>query len=378
MAGIRRRATTWQVRWQQDGQRQTETFADRTSAERFCDRVGEAGNRWPVDWVRGKGFVEGAGSVPTGAGSGHTVASLVAWWVQSDHSKMKLRSRGTVERRMRQRLPLAGFGDKPIASVTREVVQEWVDALSEKYAANTVDASLIPVNAAFRVASRKGWISGASPVYNIRNNGRKPRKPVFMSEQEEARLVAAMDERYRLWLRFMLASGLRYGESWALFPDDVTISASGVVSVKVEFSRNDEGEGESSLDDTKGGKGRTVALPADVGRDIAALAETRDPAAPLFDLPNSGTALTNNHWRKACEAARLVGKRKPTIHDTRHTHASRMLANGMPLSLLSKRLGHASIKITSDTYGHLEPEDAAMMQILANVYDNERPKLRAV
>lgn len=42
-----------------------------------------------------------------------------------------------------------------------------------------------------------------------------------------------------------------------------------------------------------------------------------------------------------------------TFHGLRHEHASLLLAAGMPITAVSKRLGHASIAITSDLYSHL-------------------------
>jgi integrase len=41
------------------------------------------------------------------------------------------------------------------------------------------------------------------------------------------------------------------------------------------------------------------------------------------------------------------------FHDLRHTAASLMLNNGVPVLVVSKRLGHAKPSITSDVYGHL-------------------------
>ena len=53
---------------------------------------------------------------------------------------------------------------------------------------------------------------------------------------------------------------------------------------------------------------------------------------------------------------------KPTMHDLRHTHASELMLATGNLLLVSRRLGHASITITADTYGHLQPkhEDQAL------------------
>ncbi len=43
------------------------------------------------------------------------------------------------------------------------------------------------------------------------------------------------------------------------------------------------------------------------------------------------------------------------FHDLRHTAASLMLNNGVPIFIVSKILGHARPSITSDIYGHLVP-----------------------
>ncbi len=43
------------------------------------------------------------------------------------------------------------------------------------------------------------------------------------------------------------------------------------------------------------------------------------------------------------------------VHDLRHTVASRLIANGESLAYVKEQMGHSSIKITVDTYGHLIP-----------------------
>lgn len=43
----------------------------------------------------------------------------------------------------------------------------------------------------------------------------------------------------------------------------------------------------------------------------------------------------------------------PTPHDLRHTHASWLIAAGVPLPVIQARLGHETITTTVDTYGHL-------------------------
>jgi integrase len=44
---------------------------------------------------------------------------------------------------------------------------------------------------------------------------------------------------------------------------------------------------------------------------------------------------------------------KVTLHAWRHTHASQLIASGMDVMAISRRLGHGSPSITLNVYGHL-------------------------
>jgi len=53
------------------------------------------------------------------------------------------------------------------------------------------------------------------------------------------------------------------------------------------------------------------------------------------------------------------------VHDLRHTAAGLMIALGAHPKVIQERLGHSSIKVTLDTYGHLFPNlDEALAQRL--------------
>jgi integrase len=56
-----------------------------------------------------------------------------------------------------------------------------------------------------------------------------------------------------------------------------------------------------------------------------------------------------------------LGLRPPiTLHSLRHTHASTLIASGLDVLSISRRLGHASPVLTLGTYGHLfKPDDRA-------------------
>ena len=60
----------------------------------------------------------------------------------------------------------------------------------------------------------------------------------------------------------------------------------------------------------------------------------------------------NRRFDKFVERSKLPRIR---FHDMRHTHATLMLKMGIPVKVVSERLGHGSIEMTLNTYAHLLP-----------------------
>jgi integrase len=60
----------------------------------------------------------------------------------------------------------------------------------------------------------------------------------------------------------------------------------------------------------------------------------------------------NRIWPKLLAKAEL---RKVRIHDLRHTYASLLIAQGESVAYVKDQMGHHSIRVTVDTYGHLVP-----------------------
>lgn len=58
------------------------------------------------------------------------------------------------------------------------------------------------------------------------------------------------------------------------------------------------------------------------------------------------------------------------VYDLRHTNASLMLSGGVPVKLVSERLGHASTKVTLDTYAHTLAEDHTRLAEVSRVFSD--------
>ena len=62
--------------------------------------------------------------------------------------------------------------------------------------------------------------------------------------------------------------------------------------------------------------------------------------------------LKTRHFFKCLARAKL---RRIRVHDLRHTYASLLIGNGESLAYVRAQLGHSTIKLTVDIYGHLVP-----------------------
>lgn len=104
-----------------------------------------------------------------------------------------------------------------------------------------------------------------------------------------------------------------------------------------------------------------------------------------YDLvfPNlTGKPINNMHMRRRFyQLLKEAGLPKIRFHDLRHTAATLMLNNGIPVIIVSRRLGHSKPSITLDVYGHLIPnkqeEVAILMDKIMSPMENPNVTLAA-
>lgn len=78
----------------------------------------------------------------------------------------------------------------------------------------------------------------------------------------------------------------------------------------------------------------------------------------VFATPFGNPVDPRNFHRSWHALLDRVGLARRPLHEARHAAASLMLSNGVPLKAVQETLGHSSIQLTADIYGHLMPEDA--------------------
>jgi integrase len=244
---------------------------------------------------------------------------------------------------------LPELGSRRLDTITRSDLQALVDRLlAEGQHPSTIRNSLMPLRAIFRRTIARGDLA-INPTRGLELPAVRGTRDRIAAPEEAAALLAALDQDRAVWATAMYA-GLRRGELRALELSDIDLDAN-VIRVQRSW---DAVEG---LIDPKSQAGRrTVPIPGvlrsvlvehlgSLGRSNG-LAFGQSARVPF--QPKSLSNRAGRDWKRA--ALRPI-----TLHECRHTFASLMIAAGVNAKALSTYMGHASVMITLDRYGHLMP-----------------------
>jgi integrase len=311
------------------------------------------------------------------------------------------------ERALEQRI-YPEFGAVKLAELSGGDVQAFVDRLvAEGMDPSTIRNTLMPLRAVYRRACRPGGEVLVNPTRGLEIPAPRGKRDRIASPEEASRLIELLPRLLdrALWAVAFYA-GLRRGELFALRWRDVDLAA-GLIHVRESYDPE-----ERAFVRTKSEAGvRRVPIAA-VLRDFLLawkLESGGTPDALVFgrglDEPFNYSALTSRAaraWAAAdactchgvtidgtrCEIKLSGGRRycgrhrdqvppdleeTPSVepillHEARHTFASLMIAAGVNAKALSVFVGHSSIQVTFDLYGHLMPGGEAEAAALLDAY----------
>jgi len=272
------------------------------------------------------------------------------------------------------------LGSLPFVKIRREHVRRLIAEKSEAgLSRSTIRNILAPLREVYNNAIDDG-LASFNPVarvgkFNKRKSAENKINP--LKRKELSTLLEKTGERMPHYYPLLLCagrSGLREGELIGLRPSDLDFHGR-FIEVQRSISRG-------KVTTPKNGKARRVDMSLQLTNTLDALVaakkaealkrETTKPANErrhpdeviaevmddwLFTTPNDGKQLDPNNMRKRVfyRCLDFAELRRVRFHDLRHTFASLLIQQGESLVYVKDQLGHHSIQITVDTYGHLVP-----------------------
>jgi integrase len=256
------------------------------------------------------------------------------------------------------------FGPKRLARLQRPELQRWADGLGVDRSPSTVRNTVASLRALIAFAELRGWVH-FNPSDGLRLPTGETKRDRIASAAEAAELIKAMRSTDRAALGCAVYAGLRLGELLALDVAAVDLEG-GWLHVHRSWDR-----GAKEFVSVKNRKPRKVPiiekLAALLSDHLVLLDHPEGllfPSANRSDWPVDPGILrrrTHKRWEDA-------GLTSLGFHEARHTYASIAIAAGLNPKTLSTYMGHSTITITFDRYGHLMPGSEDEARALLNSY----------
>ena len=296
-----------------------------------------------------------------------TFAATVEAWREKDTADWKPSTRRTYEDILAAHLLPAfkccpGGSETPraVGEITAAEIETWWAALRRgDYSTDYLVAVRAVLRSILQRAVKAGWLvqnPTDAIMGKISTNRPDEHGADWLTGPELGRLLEAAQRHEpgaHPAMMLTAAAGLRWGEVQGLQVGDVDLARARLYVRRAIYK--------GAVSTPKGGRFRVVDLPASVVgvlrdwlRTIEAEAAVRG-GAPTWLFPGrDGAPLAYHVFRASLtRAAKAAGLGRPVRpHLLRHSYASLALERGVPLLTVSRQLGHKSIQVTADIYGH--------------------------
>lgn len=186
---------------------------------------------------------------------------------------------------------------------------------------------------------------------------KKQKKQKYLSQFESQCLIRTLRLENEINLDYLifllLKTGLRFSEAIALTPADFNYQKQSIsISKTWNYKEN------AGFDLTKNKSSiREVCLDLQTFQKFTKIIQDIPSNEPIFmygrKCYNLHNSVLNDHLTQKCKEAKIpiIG-----VHGLRHTHASLLLASGVTVASVSKRLGHSNMATTQKVYLHIIKE----------------------
>ena len=299
--------------------------------------------------------------------SKRTVAGWINEWVGASlvTSNRKPTTKELYRSLAKSHLASGDFGKRELGKLRPSNIQALLHSFQQNGLAPSTVRNIYAVLNAVLEDARIDKLIAANPMAEVRRPASAPVEAKHLTPAEvRVLLKAAEGTRYKIALDLMASTGLRRGEALALEWADIDLD-NGMLKVTKTLARVDR-ELVTSTPKTPKSR-REVPLSAGViamlrGHRKTQVAERLQAGnvwqdrGLVFATESGGYVDPRNLLRAIQTVAARAGIEGIGLHTLRHSAATAMLEANVPIHVVSRILGHSSIAVTIDLYGHVNDD----------------------
>lgn len=247
--------------------------------------------------------------------------------------------------------------EKQITDITEDNLIDFQNYLKENFSNNTACRMYYILIRTFELAKKMKIINfnKAKAVKSLKLDRIYKIKNIMTEEKFYSMLKYVKKANERIYLELIFTTGLRSSETRALTWEDIDFKNS---TLSVNKSIQCQKIGEYEICDVKTRSSNRIIMIDRITLSLLQKLKDESITDKGFVFNKNGFPMTINFCKysvkQACKKANI---QRTSIHNLRHSHATVMLTKNVPVSIISRRLGHAHTWITETIYVHLVPAD---------------------
>lgn len=301
--------------------------------------------------------------------SGRQLGDYINHWSDTalEASPRKESTKATYRLLAVKHLTPAPLGTTPLAKLRKTHIDALIVKLREQGLSDSTVRQVYTILRGILADAKLDGLIADNPAVKVPRPRIARKEAKYLSAgQVAAVLKAAEGMRYFPALMLIAATGLRRGEGLALHWKDVDLDA-GTIKVTATLGRVRK---QLLITEPKTARSRrTIPIPPSVVKLLKAQRASQaadrlhagnqwTDTGLVFTTEFGGPVDPRNLLRTMQTAAKKAGVEGVGVHTLRHSAATAMSEAGVPLKAASDLLGHSSIAITADIYGHTSDASA--------------------
>lgn len=292
-----------------------------------------------------------------------TLDELFGLYTEYRKNKIKITTLNGNEEKYKNHIsPVLGF--KEVSSITNEMVFNWKQDLAAKDMSEKFTNQIIHVfKGLVDFGIKKGAITNLKLVDELdKINMHKivPERDIWAYEETNLFLdtfnleIPAEKDYYEYFYAYS-RTGMRPNEFRALTVADIQGDH---LVVSKNITSKIKGKGDIVQTPKNKSSNRKVIMPLDIISRLLERTKGYKPNEYIFGKEKAFRESNLNRYLK--KHALAAGLKPIVLYGFRHSHATHLIRNGVPIKVVSKRLGHKDVSTTMNVYWHLFSEDESL------------------